>query len=481
MTETPARAIGFFRLLPMVLGIAAALGAGLVSVFLSPAAVFGVLAIVLGTVAVTVRWPYGALFAMVAASALSHFSVAVGGWNARPEHYVAGLILAACGIRCVAGKQQEISLNRTDHYLIVYLAWSWVSSAAMSPDRGLTLRWALLNSLAVLPYFLVKRLGSEPGVLPWLFRLLLGAGIAECAYSLLCFAAHHALGTPFGIGDDQYAVSVGGVYGTFYEPNLLGAYAGCLATMLLVLCLASENSSGWVFAGFFISFLALVVSLSRAALLGLAALLLVLFSIALGRRGFPAFRLLRQAAVVALASVLVAPLAVRNLSERFQTLSIERPEEDPDTAGRMVSYAVALQDIARHPVAGNGAASFQLLAAEYESVLGARPWVGNVLVRTLHDTGLAGLAALGFFLCALAWRVKRALERRGPVRERILALAAGGILYAISFQATDGTLLAFFWVHLGILAAAVAVAEREFSAATPAMNPAGLPADGLSR
>ncbi|HSZ20161.1 MAG TPA: O-antigen ligase family protein [Candidatus Acidoferrum sp.] len=461
MTEKAAHPASFFPLLLIFLGILAVLSGWLVSLFCSPAEVFGPMAIVFCAAAVMVRWPYGGLLGIVVASVLPHFSVVVGGWNVRPEHYAVVLVLLAFWFRWVAGEKPQNGLNKTDYYLLGYLGCSYVSSASLSPDRGLTLRWALLNSLAVLPYFLIKLIGSQQSVLRWLFRVFLGVGVAESAYSLISFAAHHALGSSFGVGDDQYAASVSGVYGTLYEPNFLGAYAGSLAIMFLVLYLVGSRHFHWLRAGFLISFLAMVVSLSRAALLGFAALLIIEFLCTLRKQGARPFRLIRLATVVVLFAALVVPIAVRNLSERFQTLSLQRPEEDPDTLGRMVSYVAAIQDILRHPVLGNGAASFQLLAGDYEAYLGARPWVGNVLVRILHDTGLIGFAALGVFLWRTARRAKEALQLGGEAREMILAMTAGGLIYAISFQATDGTMLAFFWVHMGILGAAVAGAESE--------------------
>jgi hypothetical protein len=36
----------------------------------------------------------------------------------------------------------------------------------------------------------------------------------------------------------------------------------------------------------------------------------------------------------------------------------------------------------------------------------------------------------------------------------LVGLSAGGLLYGISFQSTDGTILAFCWIHLGLLASA---------------------------
>jgi len=39
-------------------------------------------------------------------------------------------------------------------------------------------------------------------------------------------------------------------------------------------------------------------------------------------------------------------------------------------------------------------------------------------------------------------------------------LCAGLLLYAITFQASEATLLSFTWIHFGVLAAAVAVSSE---------------------
>jgi O-antigen ligase len=479
MTERAEQHISFFQLFLMLLGVLAVLSGLLVSLFVPPAYVFGPMAVVLCVVSVLVRWPYGGLLGIVVASVLPHFNVVVGGWSARPEHYAVGLVLVAFLLRWVAGERPQIVLAKADYFLVGYVGWNYVSSALMSPNRGLTLRWALLNSLAVLPYLLIKLIGSEPRVLRWLFKVFLGVGIAESAYCLVSYAAHHTLGSSFGVGVDQYSANVDGIYGTLYEPNFLGAYAGCLAIMLLVRYLVGSGHSRWLGVGVLISFWAMVVSLSRAALLAFAGLLIIMFLFGLRSRVIRDFRLIPLATVVALSVVLVAPIAVRNLSERFQTLSLQRPEEDEDTLWRIVSHAVAIQDILQHPILGNGTASFQLLGLDYEAYLGARPSIGNVLVRIVHDTGLIGFVALAVFLGGIGLRAKKALKLGGEAREMVLALSAGGLIYAISFQATDGTLLAFFWVHMGTLGAAVACAESKLSRMPRAENVVGLQASRL--
>jgi hypothetical protein len=42
----------------------------------------------------------------------------------------------------------------------------------------------------------------------------------------------------------------------------------------------------------------------------------------------------------------------------------------------------------------------------------------------------------------------------------LLGLWAGALVYTITFESTDGTILAFCWIELGLLASAVLIFEK---------------------
>jgi hypothetical protein len=67
---------------------------------------------------------------------------------------------------------------------------------------------------------------------------------------------------------------------------------------------------------------------------------------------------------------------------------------------------------------------------------------------------------------AVAWGAWKLLKRT-PSPE-LLALCAGAVVYSFSFQFTEGTLLAFPWVQLGIIGCALAIAATEASKDTAA-------------
>jgi hypothetical protein len=42
----------------------------------------------------------------------------------------------------------------------------------------------------------------------------------------------------------------------------------------------------------------------------------------------------------------------------------------------------------------------------------------------------------------------------------LLALLLAGVVYGVTFQATEGTLLEFFWVHIGLIGCAVSIYQN---------------------
>lgn len=176
----------------------------------------------------------------------------------------------------------------------------------------------------------------------------------------------------------------------------------------------------------------------------------------------------------------LAPIAAtggRNLIARMANLSEGDIQNDVETMGRLVSWAVAFEDIQRHPIVGNGTASFQLLAGNTQlPILGDQPWVANYVVRILHDMGLIGLVLFMGLVLSLGKQVKKTISEDVPDKGIVVALAAGCLVYAVAFMSAEGTMLSFFWVHLGLLASACAantkaLAQVRDQSGTPDWSP----------
>jgi O-antigen ligase len=420
--------------------------------------VIAAVAVVLLTVS---RWPYGALLVLIGMSAMPVFFVEIFGWKARPEHFAAAIIAMAVAIGLALYKRR-VRLNKLDYWILAYVAINFISSAFGSPAPAVTLRWALQNSLAVLPYFLIRFLVMDLEALGKAFRILLGVGLAESAYGIFCSVSHNVLGSTIGMSIGQYLSDVAAPYGSMYEPNLFGAYSGCCAVLFLALYVAGGQNRTIYLACFLIAALASALSFSRAALFALViAVCWVLWKARSGRSSGH-----RRLASIVLAAALILVVADSALGgvlrERFINIYYQGLAEET-TISRFIVMEEALQEIPKHPLLGSGTASFNLSFdwARYNPEwVSDKTWIGNTPLRVLHDTGLLGLAAfLGFFLSVWS-KIHLGLRDRGNQSPILIALSAGTLLYAISFQLTDGSVLAFTWVHLGFLASAVILIKR---------------------
>ena len=173
-------------------------GAGAAALFIFvhwSIALVGVAAVLLLTVT---RWPYGALLVLIGMSAMPRFFVEIFGWNARPEHFAVAIVSVAVGLWLLRHKR-EMRLEKLDYWVVAYVVINYASSAFGSSVPSATLRWALMNNLAILPYFLIRLLIRDLETLGRAFRILLSVGIAESAYGILCYVSHHVLGTVAGM------------------------------------------------------------------------------------------------------------------------------------------------------------------------------------------------------------------------------------------------------------------------------------------
>jgi len=449
------------------LGISALLGGLLLSQFVPGSYVFGVLALVAACGTALIRWPEGGLLVIVVASVMPRFSVEIGGWNSRPEHYAVGIVLLILCFRWVRGERPRIQLTSADCFLIAYLLLNYLSSALMSPEPKQTLRSALLTNLAIMPYFLIRFFVKDDRILRWAFKVFLATGILEGAYALVTFTSYHIFDTSFGVEVGQYAGSVDGVYGTHLEANFLGSYSASLAIMLLVLYFLSDRRPAWLLTGLIVALYAMVASLARAALLSFAVVAILLAFLGLVMRALRPKKLLLLAGCLIL---FVPPIALtrgRYIAERLTNLAQGRLQDESETAaGRIVAWTATIGDIRQHPILGTGTASFQLMAdATLLPMLGDRPWVGNTPIRILHDTGLVGLLLFGSVFLGIGAQVKNIINLKRQGREIVIALSAGCLIYTFAFMSTEGTMLSFFWVHTGLLASAcsVCITSRESS------------------
>ena len=401
------------------------------------------------------RWPYGALLVVIGASAMPVLVIQVSGWNARPEH-VAGAMVTTAVAAWLALTRRRLRLNSLDYWVLAYVAINYISSAVGSPEPAATLRWALQNNLAVLPYFLIRVLVQDLETFGKAFRILLGVAVVESTYGLLCSVSNHIFGTTTGMAVGEYLVDVAAPYGSMYEPNLFGAYAAACAVMFLSLYLAAEHHRLGHLIGFLVASIASVLSFSRAALFALVVVICFILWKARSAKNGHRTKVVILGLAGGLASLVAVTAVGGVLQERIANLLTQGLSEET-TISRVIVIQQALQEVPAHPWLGSGTASFNLsfdwtpYVPEWAS---DKTWIANAPLRIIHDTGVLGLTAFLGFLVSLWLKIRRTPDKPNSQFPELFALSAGTLLYGISFQFTDGTILAFVWVQLGFLATA---------------------------
>jgi O-antigen ligase len=424
-----------------------------------------VIGLIVGTVAIVFTdWPIGCFFMLTIASAMPRFNGTMFGLHVRPEHIGTFIAILAIGVQALKGSVElNLRLRNFDYWLLAYIGMNFFSSVVTSPEPGKTLRWATLNALVVTPYFLVRLLVRNDRQVWLALQGLLCVGLCESIYGTLASVSNHVWGTTWGVELGQYG-EIPGIYGTQYEANLFGSYTGCTAVMFLALFLLSkETRRSWYGLGVMLGVIGAFFSLARSVLIGLPIVVFVLLLVSARKGQFRLRRLLPVAIGVVVVLVMLSPFVLEYVSTRFSTAS--NVAADASTLGRVIQMGAAVDDVKAHPIFGTGTSSFQLLfkmsdvmQMNYED--DDVGWISNSPLRVLHDTGVVGLLVFLVFLGTLArgaYKVVGVASR--STKLSIAALSAGLMLYAISFQATEATLLTFTWIHLGLLAAAATVAS----------------------
>ena len=420
----------------------------------------GVTALLVGAavaVPIAVFWvsysALGATVALIIGSAAPRLYVEIAGLKARPEHVI-------CGILCISilflrkKRSQPVRWIWPDYLLMAYAALNLFSSLFMSIEPRQTIKWALQQVLVILAYYFLRVLVEDRAGLHKAVMGLLAAGAATVAYGIICFYSNLLFGTEFGVTMGQYG-DTPAPYGLQYEANLLGSYSGALCVMMLVIYLYDHRRRFLV--GFAIALAGMAISLSRGAL-GATFIGLLAVAIFSWKKKLLTWKLGFNLASATLCALLVVlPAVVPQYAERFNTMDIGEPAMDPNTLTRVVQVSTAFDEVLKHPFMGGGTSSFQLafdwqsFGEEWEE----QGWIGNTEMRVLHDTGIVGLVVFVAFLGILYRQSRKVLKSES--NPELVALLASALVYCVSFQATEGTLLAFSWVHLGLIGCAISI------------------------
>jgi O-antigen ligase len=411
------------------------------------------------SVSVLASRPSFAVTVLMVAVVMPRLFVQISGLKARPEHLAVGLMLLALPFWWKQPRER-VKWFLPDYLLVAYLGANLVSSLVMSVSPSQTIRWALQQVIVVLAYFLLRVLVVDRESFRHALNIMLVIGTLEAAFAILCFYSNLLFGTGLGMEIGQYG-SIPGTFGTQYEANILGSYCGACCAMMLAMYLRKKEQK--FLLGFAVTFAAMAISLSRGALVGtLFGLVVVVYRC---RKDVDLHRAGKLAVAMLGIAITIAPAVLGLWNERFSNIDVSDIASDDTTRDRVLTLGLAFEGFSEHPVMGNGTSSFQLQfnGPDY-GLTDQAGWIANSEARILYDTGVVGFGLFFAFLLSLGVEVKRLLKKAPNLELEALAMAT--VVYWVSFQFTEGTLLAFSWVHLGLIAAGLAI-FRTAGAARP--------------
>lgn len=392
-----------------------------------------------------VEW---ALPLVIAATAFDRYRFDVAGAGLRVEHFVfLGVVLA--WIFKTRPSVKQFHFTRADILLAGFLGATLLSSLLYAPLARESLKFFGLMGYAVLLYLFIRAAGSHARAFTRAVWALIVVGVSASAFGVFAWLVF-----PLGIQLGVQTYSLGtfetfSAYGILYDSNTLGMFA--MATALLQMTLLPDaRFARWriaLSAGVVVTLLAVALSLTRTAWIGLAIGLFLIFVFSPRRRWALVFG---GAAVALVVGALLVSSALAGGGGALADFSVTRLLTSKSIFFRLDAYARAWQDFLTYPLLGNGANSF---AQKYTSPAGTRDWISNLALMTLHDTGIVGTVLLGGWLIWLGVETWRALKISSPQRTFLMALAIAYVALLVCYQATSVFWLGWNWIYLGLLAA----------------------------
>lgn len=322
---------------------------------------------------------------------------------------------------------------------------------------------ARLGLLAVAIY-LYFYLAQGPGrdldartLLRWVFWLC----FVSCGFALVDFAFQFPAPARFA---PQYVWLSSGVYrraqGVFYEASTLGTL--CAFHLVLIAAITARGTRQWLGlsrialgAGALVALAGLLASLSRAAVITVAAAIIAIM--VLDRLS----RIAVWSAVFAAAALAIVTFAAPEFADSYlarirATGEFLFVEPNLVLSRRLESWSVLLNHIGEHPLQTAIGIGYKTLP--YTEHLGAPVVADNMYLSLLVETGVPGLLSVLALNTAVLWVSLR--QARSPDRVRGLA---GTCMFAfwsgLSIQMASGDILTY-WRILPVFLVVMALGTR---------------------
>lgn len=411
--------------------------------------------------------PWILLFAVFSTSALfERGTFEIVGLTFRFEE----LVLVPMVVRAylLTSPRFRIRWQRAEWFLLGFIAMQFVSTILFAPSQRQSLLGAALLTFGAITYYTIVAATSTARRLIQSVRVLLALLAFNALAGIVGVALRPILGTPFGKGK---ADPVPAAIGLAWEPNLFGS--SCAAGAMIFLALWREHnpvvSRRVALLGFWTNFLGMLLSLARGAWIGFVvvfALFLLLPRRGIRRRG--GIERIGMAIIVGTIVIVGLGLIAQVSPQGGNPLTALGPQseeilnfETGTGRARSEEWRIALGQFRSSPLLGLGTNSY----GQRNPGIKKDPYLGNLYIRTLYDTGIVGTAFLVAFLLAVLFPSRRLLTSPVPLAPVARALTFGWLILAVAYSATDSMLLIWPWISLALVRASRILADRQLAEA----------------
>jgi hypothetical protein len=395
-------------------------------------------------------WTVGPIVLLIATCFVDEWTFSTGKLNIRPEQIA---VAAAVAIYVVDRMRRRQALwARPSFVEIALIAWFAIGLAGSllnAPYRFDSMKILALLVLSSLAMFLPRRmLQGDQAVMDQVVAWLLLAFALEGAYATAAYFLH-IFGPTVALTVNPASGHLD-AFGTMWEPNVLGAVCGAGAVLWLILGTRHFHHA-WI--GVALCMSASVASITRTAWLAvLIVLILGMVTPVRRRMDLRALGAGLLATMVLCAGVIVVGSLHRYNPGRPGNVATAIGN-GTDIFGRLNQISPVWQDLVAHKIRlliGGGIDSF----SQRHVLDGVPQHLASLEITILNDTGILGMIVFAVFVVAVAaaaWRARHDLT--------VIGLGAMLLVLAITNTATETLELMITWLLIGLLLAAVQVAD----------------------
>jgi len=424
---------------------------------------------------------------LVIASLANSFYLPFGARHVRLEHLAGPAVFVTFAVSQLLRGKTAVRLDAFSTLAVAWVVANGVSSWLYSPHTSesfvhvirLGFLAAIFMTVANLPPLNAEGWRSR-------IRLWLALVMLELAYGLLVWFLARFWGI-WWPGASLETIMVGiSIQGTQLERNFFGILAATLLAVAAYILAAQRHrgqpilaSTGFLAVACALSGGAVVLALTRSAWLAVVIASPIAYVLFDRRPLTQADRPLLKAGVglpvllgtlIAILQILPAPgknqvaqapAAAAAVGDRLSTFV--RLNSDFTVNTRLQDARWAVNDWLASPLLGRGTGSFKQI---HGTRVGTEAWISNVVLHTLVDTGLVGLVIQMSLFGLVGWRAWQAacVSREPRLAIGLKAMTLGLLVMAIAYQLTEGTWLAVFWIHLGLMVNGIYCARAEANA-----------------